>query len=48
MHPVTRPSNSGAVMLLESSCAQPYGSRIRHEDEKNRSAILMRILQSRR
>jgi len=28
--------------------AQPYGSRIRHEDEKNPSAILMRILQPRR
>jgi hypothetical protein len=28
--------------------AQPYGSRIRHEDEKIPSAILMRILQNRR
>ena len=28
--------------------AQPYGYRIRHEDEKNPSAICMRILQSRR
>ena len=26
--------------------AQTYGSRIRHEDEKNLSAILMRILQT--
>jgi len=30
---------------LESSCAQPYGYRICHKDEKNASAILMRILQ---
>jgi hypothetical protein len=33
--------------IMERS-AQPYGSRIRHEYEKNPSAILMRILQSRR
>ena len=32
----------------EMSRAQPYGSRIRHEDEKNASAILMRILHSSR
>ena len=32
---------------LWSDCALPYGSRIRHEDEKNASAILMRILQGR-
>jgi len=27
---------------------EPYGYRIRHEDEKNRSAILVGILQARR
>jgi hypothetical protein len=31
----------------ETEYVQPYSSRIRHEDEKNRSAILMRILQIR-
>jgi hypothetical protein len=28
-------------------CCTPYGSRIRHQDEKNASAMLMRILQGR-
>lgn len=32
--------------FLKPVCAQPYGSRIRHEDEKIASAISMRIPQS--
>ena len=37
-----------SASVVQSSCAQPYGYRIRHEDEKNLSAILMRILLTRR
>jgi hypothetical protein len=32
----------------EGTREKPYGSRIRHEDEKSASAILMRTLQGRR
>ena len=32
--------------LGEVSRAPPHGSRIRHEDEKKRPAILMRILKT--
>jgi hypothetical protein len=35
-------ATGGAALQL----AQPSGYRIRHEDEKKRSAILMRILQN--
>ena len=38
--------NHHASPYYQSSRAQPCGSRIRHEDEKNPSAILMRILQT--
>jgi hypothetical protein len=34
------------ALLSGSNCAQPCGSRIRHEDEKNSSAIIVRILQT--
>jgi hypothetical protein len=36
------------AMLLGSSLVQPCGSKIRHENEKDASAILVRILQTRR
>jgi hypothetical protein len=38
---------SGTKPACASSTAQPCGYRIRHEDEKNASAISMRILQQR-
>jgi hypothetical protein len=43
----SRPSPDSALPA-RFRAARPYGSRIRHEDEKNASAISMRILQSRR
>jgi hypothetical protein len=41
-------ASENAAVDLSSVPAQLCGSRIRHEDEKNASAILMRILQIRR
>ena len=35
-----------ALDVVGRSLARPYGSGIRHEDEKNASAISMRILQT--
>jgi hypothetical protein len=47
--PNARATASGNAALDLSSVPAPlYGSRIRYEDEKNSSAILMRILQPRR
>jgi len=43
---LSRPSHLAVPWQLNHE--QPYGSRIRHEDEKTLSAIWMRILQSRR
>ena len=37
---------AGSASASGRRTAQPYGSRIRHEDEKSQSAILMRILQT--
>jgi hypothetical protein len=42
--PIAGTATGGAALQL----AQPYGYRICHEDEKNPSAISMRILQTSR
>jgi hypothetical protein len=36
-----------ALSAPRAICARPHGYRIRHEDEKNASAISMRILPNR-
>jgi hypothetical protein len=43
-----RSTASVCTLGLRSRFAQPYGYRIRHEDEKSASAILMRISHTRR
>jgi hypothetical protein len=46
--PPTVPEPCWALAVHDHQGVPPYGYRIRHKDEKNASAISMRILQTRR